>query len=257
MNNFTPSSPATQTQDLYHQYSTNHFLPTINWQKLFPDTPITDAEIIALQSMYQAAIPLALSTLKTLNVDVFAAPEKKPQGLGLFEKLRAKEDELISSIAAECEHLSHEARHAIWSMLLRGGAVLVFKAWLGKVKTGKDQLDLSYFAELADLLWLRTDPIELAKRLNVDYHANLEHLFLLYQDRVLLDRFNNLQTAALFAKLGVCDPVFMSLHDAHIRDHFLSIGLITKQQLDEEFESLNPMYTDLPEQAGTMVKNYH
>lgn len=256
MDNFTPPSYA-HAQDLYHQYSANHFLPTIDWQKIFPDTPMTEAEITALQSMYQAAIPLALNTLKELNIDVFATPEKKPQGLGLFEKLRAQEGELINRIATECEQLPHDTRHAIWSMLLRGGAVLVFKAWLGKVKSGKDQLDLSYFAELADLLWLRSDPIELAKRLNVDYHTNTEHLFLLYHDRVLLDRFNNLDTAALFAKLGVCDPVFMSLHDAKIREHFLSIGLITKEQLDEEFESLNPMYTDLPVHEGTMVKTYH
>lgn len=259
MNEFNQiiSFEAQSPQDLYHQYSVNHFLPTIDWQAIFPDSPMTTAEITALENIYQAAVPLALDTLKQLNVDIFAAPEKKPQGLGLFEKLRSQETVLIDSIAAECAQLDHETRHAIWSMLLRGGAVLAFKAWLGKVKSGKDQLDLSYFSELSDLLWLRTDPYELAKRLNVDAESDLEHLFLIYQDRVLLDRFNNLATATLFAKLGVCDAVFMSLNDAKIREHFLTIGLITQEQLDDEFESLNPMFTDLPEQRGTMVKTYH
>ena len=111
-------------------------------------------------------------------------------------------------LETESAHLDHETRHQMWSMLLRGGAVLVFKAWLGHVKDGENQLDKSQFDELSDLLFIKTRPEQLAQRLNVDANAELTHIFLMHENDVFLDHFNSLETAALFVDLGVYDAAF-------------------------------------------------
>lgn len=245
------------TQQFYLQYSSNHFLPEIDWQGLFPHNQLTPNQVTALQTIYKAAVPIALTTLKRLNIDIFSTPDNKPKGLGLFDKLRGQEDKLIEQIASHSKQLNHATRHTIWSMLLRGGAVLVFKAWLGKVKTGEDTLDLTRFYELADLLWLQSDPIELAQKLDVDPYANEEHIFLFYQDKVLLERFNNLATAELFVELGVYDAVLLCLSDEKLKQHFLSKGIVTQAQLDDLSEALNPLYGDMPNDQEHVVRNYH
>lgn len=245
------------TQQFYMQYSANNFLPEINWQSLFPHNQLTLNQIAALETIYKAAVPIALTTLKRLNIDVFAIPENKPQGLGLFEKLRGQEEKLIEHIAMHTKQLNHSTRHTIWSMLLRGGAVLVFKAWLGKVKTGEDTLDLTRFYELADLLWLQSDPIALAEKLDVDPYSDEEHVFLFYQDKVLLERFNNLATAELFVKLGVYDAGLLCLSDEKLKQHFLGKGIVTQAQLDDLSEALNPLFGDFPTDQEHVVRNYH
>lgn len=249
----TPDS----TQQFYQQYSANHFLPSINWQYLFSQNQLLPTQALALQTIYQVTVPLALTTLKRLNIDIFAEHEKKPQGLGLFEKLRALEPKLIEHLVEASRRMDEKVRHLIWSMLLRGGAVLAFKAWLGKVKTGEDSIDMGYFNELADLLWLKTDPYTLAAQFAIDPHAGHEHLFLFYQDQVLLDRFSNLATAELFVKLGLYDPAFLCLNDEQIRDHFVQKGIITQSQVDELMESLNPLFSDMPQSRQRVVHFYH
>lgn len=245
------------TQQFYLQYSANHFLPDIDWEGLFPHNQLSPNHIAALETIYKAAIPIALTTLTRLNIDIFATPENKPQGLGLFDKLRGQEDKLIEQIALYAKQLNHSGRHTIWSMLLRGGAVLVFKAWLGKVKTGENVLDLNRFYELADLLWLQSDPIKLAERLGVDPYSDEEHIFLFYHDKVLLDRFNNLATAELFVQLGVYDAALLCISDQRLKQHFLDKNLITEAQIDELSEALNPLYGDLPTDQGHAVRSYH
>ncbi len=126
-------------------------------------------------------------------------------------------------------------------MLLRGGAVLVFKAWLGKVKTDEAQLDTAQFDELSDLLFIKTSPFELAERLKVDAHAPTEHIFLLYGNDVYLDRFNSLETAALFVDLGVYDAAFISLRDDHVAKYLIGQGYVSEQQIDELQCALNPL----------------
>lgn len=245
------------TQNFYRQYSANHFLPSIHWQALFAQNYLLPKQALALQTIYEVTVPLALTTLRRLNVDIFAPHEKKPQGLDLFNKLRALEPKLLQHLQQAAQPLDAEVRHMIWSMLLRGGAVLAFKVWLGKVKTGEDSVDLGYFDELADLLWLQTDPYTLAQLFEVDALASHEHLFLFYQDQVLLDRFSNLATAELFVQLGLYDPAFLCLNDAQVRAHFLQKGLITPLQVEELMDSLNPMFTDLPQREHRLVHFYH
>jgi hypothetical protein len=142
-------------------------------------------------------------------------------------------------------------------MLLRGGAVLVFKAWLGKVKMGEDSLDLNRFYELADLLWLQSDPLLLAQHLAVDPYSDEEHIFLFYHDKVLLERFNNLATAELFVALGVYDATLLCLNDERLKAHFIAKGIVSTAQVDELSEALNPLYGDVPCDQGHLVRHYH
>ncbi|ONG40073.1 hypothetical protein BKE30_07845 [Alkanindiges hydrocarboniclasticus] len=250
-------SDTNSTQQFYQQYSANHFLPSINWQYLFSQNQLLPAQALALQTIYQVTVPLALTTLKRLNIDIFAEHEKKPQGLGLFDKLRALEPRLIEHLAEASKRMDEQVRHLIWSMMMRGGAVLVFKAWLGKVKTGEDSVDMGYFNELADLLWLQTDPYTLAEQFAIDPLAEHEHLFLFYEDHVLLDRFSNLATAELFVKLGLYDPAFLCLNDEQVREHFVQKGLISQSQVDDLMDSLNPLFTDMPQSRQRVVHFYH
>ena len=153
-----------------------------------------------------------------------------------------QENKLIESLEAEAEDLPVQTRHQIWSMLLRGGAVLVFKAWLGKVKNEEDCLDTTQFDELSDLLFIKTCPHELAEHLQVDPNSTDEHVFLMYEDEVYLDRFNSLETAALFVDLGVYDATFLSLRDDRVAEYLISKGYVTQEQIDELQSALNPMF---------------
>lgn len=250
-------SPALSTQHFYRDYSANHILPTIHWQRLFPQNQLTPQQIIALQTIYEVTVPLALTTLHRFNIDIFAEHAKKPKGLDLFNKLRALEPKFIEQLVQSSKNMDDDVRHLIWSMLLRGGAVLVFKAWLGKVKTEEDQVDVGYFDELADLLWLDTDPLQLAEQFSVDPYANYEHLFLFYQDRVLMDRFGNLPTAELFVRLGLYDPALLSINDSRVCDYFITRGLVNQAQVDDLIDSLNPLFTDSPTAQRSVVHFCH
>lgn len=240
-----------QSQQFYRQYGSNALLPEIQWDKLFQNSKLTDVHIQALNTLYQSAVPLALQVFSELNFDVFKPAAYKPQGLGLFERLAEQEDKLIQALDVESNSLSEQVRHQIWSMLLRGGAVLVFKAWLGKVKTDQPLLDTTQFDELSDLLFIKTPPLELAKRLDVNAHAQEDHIFLMYGNDVYLDRFNSLETMALFVDLGVYDAAFLSLRDDSVADYLKEKDYVSQEQIDELQCALNPLFcTDLtPKQS--------
>ncbi|BCT90473.1 hypothetical protein [Acinetobacter variabilis] len=231
-----------QTQQFHRQYGANALLPSIDWAQMFKYSKLDDTQIQALETLYQHAVPLALQVFDELHFDVFEPYAYKPQGLGLFERLAEQENKLIESLEAEAEDLPAKTRHQIWSMLLRGGAVLVFKAWLGKVKNEEDCLDTTQFDELSDLLFIKTCPHELAEHLQVDPNSTDEHVFLMYEDEVYLDRFNSLETAALFVDLGVYDATFLSLRDDRIAEYLISKGYVTQEQIDELQSALNPMF---------------
>ena len=238
-----PTSDSTyQNQQFHRQYSANAILPKINWSTIFQTNKLTDSQLQALETLYRSAIPLALQVFDELKFDVFSPNAFHPQGLGLFEKLAQQEDKLLHILAAECDCLSDEVRHQIWSMLLRGGAVLVFKAWLGQVKYGENQLDMSQFDELSDLLFVKTAPQTLANHLNVDPQANYDHIFLMYGNDIFLDRFNSLETAALFVDLGIYDAAFLSLRDDRVADYLKVQGYVTQEQIDDLQCALNPLH---------------
>lgn len=236
----------TQTQQFHRQYGANALLPSIDWAQLFKGSKLSPAQAQALETLYQSAVPLALQVFDELHFDVFEPSAYKPQGLGLFERIAEQENRLIQSLQEETTDLPASTRHQIWSMLLRGGAVLVFKAWLGKVKNQTDCLDTSQFDELSDLLFIKTCPHELAQRLHVDPNSQEDHVFLMYNNEIYLDRFNSLETAALFVDLGVYDATFLSLRDDRVAEYLQSKGYVTEEQIDELQCALNPMFcTDL------------
>ncbi len=235
-----------RTQQFHREYGANAMLPAICWQTVFPHSKLTETHVQALDTLYQSAVPLALQVFDELNFDVFAPSAYEPKGLGLFERLSQQEEKLLQRLEAESKDLNDRTRHQIWSMLLRGGAVLVFKAWLGKVKTGQDQLDTSQFDELSELLFIKTSPFELAERLGVDVNSPEDHIFLMYGNDVYLDRFNSLETAALFVDMGVYDAAFLSLRDDRVAEYLKAKGYVTDEQIDELQCALNPLFcTDL------------
>ena len=230
MNLNTPTA-AHSAEQFYRQYSANALLPTLDWQAIFSQNQLKAAQLHALETLYQAAVPLALNVFQQLDFDVFAAAAYHPQGLALFEKLAQQEQAFLNTLAAETADLDHETRHQIWSMLLRGGAVLVFKAWLAHAKGYQNQLDKSQFDELSNLLFIKTQPEVLAQRLHVD-------------NDIFLDHFNSLETAALFVDLGVYDAAFLSLRDDRVAEYLLNRGGVTVEQIDELQCALNPLYCD-------------
>lgn len=244
MNIPSTNSSDHQAQQFHRQYGANAFLPEISWSEIFKMTKLTDAHIQALETIYRSAVPLALQVFEELKFDVFAPVAYHPQGLGLFERLSQQESAFIRSLQSECLSLNDEIRHQIWSMLLRGGAVLVFKAWLAHVKQNYNTLDMSQFDELSDLLFIKTEPHHLAQQLNVDINAPYEHIFLMYKDDIFLDRFNSLETAALFVKLGVYDAAFLSLRDDRVAHYLKAHGEVTQEQIDDLQCALNPLYCD-------------
>lgn len=230
-----------RAQELHRQYATNSILPEINWQDLFPHSVLKDVHLQALDHIYQSAVPLALKVFEELKFDIFSPAAYHPQGLGLFDKLAQQESKLIETLANDSVSLNDETRHQIWSMLLRGGAVLVFKAWLGKVKTGNNSLDMSQFDEISDLLFVKTPPEILANSLKVDSQADYDHIFLMYGNEVFLDRFNSLETAALFVDLSVYDAAFLSLRDERVAEYLKSKGYVSQDQIDDLKCALNPL----------------
>ena len=189
-----------------------------------------------------------------LDFDVFRPAAYQPQGLGLFEKLQQQEDPFLLALEAESSGLSAEVRHQIWSMLLRGGAVLVFKAWLGKVKTDQDQLDTTQFDQLSDLLFIKTPPQVLADRLSIDAQGTQDHIFLMYDNEIYLDRFNSLETAALFVDLGVYDAAFLSLRDDRVAAYLKQQGYVSEEQIDDLQCALNPLFcTDVTSKQNCLA----
>ena len=233
-----------RTQQFHREYGANAMLPAIQWADVFKFSKLNDTHLQALETLYQSAVPLALQVFDELEFDVFAPSAYEPHGLGLFDRLAQQEENLLSRLEAESKDLDDNTRHQIWSMLLRGGAVLVFKAWLGKVKTNLDQLDTSQFDELSDLLFIKTPPMELANWLMVDVNDPYDHIFLMYDNQIYLDRFNSLETAALFVDLGVYDAAFLSLRDDRVAEYLKSKGYINQEQIDELECALNPLYCD-------------
>ncbi|WP_130803974.1 hypothetical protein [Acinetobacter ihumii] len=244
--NISDAVPHGQHKSLqfHREYSANALLPDIDWQALFKHSKLEDIHLRALDHLYRSAVPLALNVFNDLHFDVFAPAAYHPQGLGLFDKLAQQENQLLNSLENETQNLDHATRHQIWSMLLRGGAVLVFKAWLGRVKYDSHVLDMSQFDELSDLLFIKTPPQQLANQLNVDAQSNQDHIFLMYGDDIFLDRFNSLETAALFVDLGVYDAAFLSLRDDRVADYLKQKGHVTQEQIDDLQCALNPLYCD-------------
>lgn len=233
-------------QQFLREYSSNAFLPHIDWKKVFQHSRLNDTHILALDTLYQTAIPLALKVFHELDFDVFSPHAYKPQGLGLFEKLSQQEPHLLETLENEVRDLDASTRLQIWSMLLRGGAVLVFKAWLGNVKTGEHKIDTTQFDELSDLLFIKTSPHQLAQRLAVNPYEEEDHIFLMYDNDVYLDRFNCLETAALFVDLGVYDAASLSLRDDRVAEYLKEHGYVSEEQIDELQCALNPLFcTDL------------
>lgn len=243
-----------QSQQFLKQYSANALLPTIDWSALFQQSCLTETHIQALNTLYLSAVPLALQVFDQLEFDVFQPAAYQPQGLGLFEKLQQQEQSLLQVLEAESKALPEAVRHQMWSMLLRGGAVLVFKAWLGKVKTNQDQLDTTHFDELSDLLFIKTSPQVLADRLEVNTLDPQAHIFLMHDNEIYLDRFNSLETAALFVALGVYDAAFLSLRDDRIADYLMQQGYVSKAQIEDLQCALNPMFcTDLTRKQSCLA----
>lgn len=230
-----------RTQQFHREYGANAILPEIDWQKVFHHSNLKDTHIQALNILYQSSVPLALQVFDELKFDVFSPVAFDPQGLGLFDKLGQQEEKLIQVLEDASNCLNDEVRHQIWSMLLRGGAVVVFKAWLGKVKSNANELDMTQFDELSDLLFIKTPPEALAKRLHVNAQANDEHIFLMHGNDIFLDRFNSLETAALFVDLGVYDAAFLSLRDERVADYLKSKHYVTQNQIDDLKCALNPL----------------
>lgn len=112
------------------------------------------------------------------------------------------------------------------------------------VKLGENLLDMTQFDELSDLLFIKTPPHQLAERLHVDEKAKLDHIFLMYGNDIFLDRFNSLETAALFVDLGVYDAAFLSLRDDRVAEYLKSKGYVTQEQIDDLQCALNPLYCD-------------
>ena len=242
----TVSSSLQRSQQFYRDYSANALLPDIQWQQLFKYSTLGPAQLQALDTLYHNAVPLALQVFEELKFDVFAPAAYQPQGLGLFERLAQQEEKLIHTLQNDSKDLDLATRHQIWSMLLRGGAVLVFKAWLGKVKTDQPQLDMTQFDELSDLLFIKTSPYALAEALDVDPRAQLDHIFLMYEGDIFLDRFNSLETAALFVNLGVYDAAFLGLRDDRVAAYLKQQGYVSQEQIDDLECALNPLFcTDL------------
>lgn len=231
-----------QNQQFHRQYGENSLLPEINWQKIFTHNLLSETHITALNTLYQAAVPLALQVFNELKFDVFMPASYKPQGLGLFDKLAEQEIKLIQILENESKCLNEEVRHQIWSMLLRGGAVLVFKAWLGKVKDNQWTLDTTQFDELSDLLFIKTSPMTLAKHLKVNPKLEQDHIFLMFDNTLYLDRFNCLETAALFVDLGVYDATFLSLRDDRVAQYLKEHGYVSDEQINELQCALNPLF---------------
>jgi hypothetical protein len=238
----TASQEFNQTQQFHRQYGVNALLPEIDWTNLFPHSKLQQSHIQALNTLYRSAVPLALQVFDELKFDVFSPAAYKPQGLGLFDKIAEQEEKLICSLENESDCLNLSTRHQIWSMLLRGGAVLVFKAWLGKVKNDDSILDTTQFDELSELLFIKTSPFELAQRLGVNAQSNEDHIFLMYGNDVYLDKFNSLETAALFVDLGVYDAAFLSLRDDRVAVYLKEKGYVTDDQIDELQCALNPLF---------------
>ena len=185
---------------------------------------------------------------------MFRPAAYQPQGLGLFEKLQQQEDPFLLALETESSALSEDVRHQIWSMLLRGGAVLVFKAWLGKVKTDQDQLDTTQFDQLSDLLFIKTPPQVLADRLSIDTQGTQDHIFLMYDNEIYLDRFNSLETAALFVDLGVYDAAFLSLRDDRVAAYLKQQGYVSEEQIDDLQCALNPLFcTDVTSKQNCLA----
>ncbi|ALH94928.1 hypothetical protein [Acinetobacter equi] len=231
-----------QNQKIHRKYGETSLLPEIYWQKLFAHNLLSETHIKALDTLYKVAVPLALQVFKELKFDVFMPTAYQPQELSLFDKLSEQEEKLIQTLENESECLDEETRHQIWSMLLRGGAVLVFKAWLGRIKTNQWVLDTTLFDELSDLLFIKTSPLMLAERLNVDPKSDHDHIFLMFDNIVYLDRFNCLETAALFVDLEVYDATFLSLRDDRVAEYLKSLGYVTEEQIDELQSALNPLF---------------
>ncbi len=169
---------AEQSQQLHRQYGVNALLPEIQWNQLFPNSKLSSTHLQALETIYQSAVPLALQVFEELNFDVFSPAAYKPQGLGLFNKLAAQEEQLLGSFGARSARLRSNAPANIFGVCYC--AVVPYwslKHGWAKSKPMTAQLDTSQFDELSDLLFIKTPPFELAERLNSRCACTLPSIF--------------------------------------------------------------------------------
>ena len=68
-----------------------------------------------------------------------------------------------------------------------------------------------------------------------------DHIFFMYGNEVFLDRFNSLETAALFVALSVYDAAFLSLRDERVADYLKAKGYVSQDQIDDLRCALNPL----------------
>ena len=108
----SPNHHPDAMQSLQRQYAENSILPSIDWQSLSAQQQLTPAQITALDTIYQSAIPLALTVFKRLNFDVFAPAAFHPQGLGLFDQLAKQEERFIDILSNAAEDLDHDGAPA-------------------------------------------------------------------------------------------------------------------------------------------------
>ena len=60
-----------QTQQFHRQYGANAILPEIDWSTLFKFSKLDQTHIVALNTLYQNAVPLALKVFDELKFDNF------------------------------------------------------------------------------------------------------------------------------------------------------------------------------------------
>ena len=58
--NISEVSNGHQAQQFHRQYGANAILPEIDWQDIFKHSKLQNTQIQALNTLYQAAVPLAL-----------------------------------------------------------------------------------------------------------------------------------------------------------------------------------------------------
>ena len=107
---------AEQTQQLQRQYGVNALLPEIHWDRLFQNSKLKAPHLQALNTLYQTAVPLALQVFEELNFDVFRPAAYQPQGLGLFNKLSAQEEQLLDVLGQEAQGLDQSVVVRYWSL---------------------------------------------------------------------------------------------------------------------------------------------
>ncbi len=76
----------------------------------------------------------------------------------------------------------------------------------------------------------------------------------MYDNEIYLDRFNSLETAALFVDLGVYDAAFLSLRDDRVAAYLKQQGYVSEEQIDDLQCALNPLFcTDVTSKQNCLA----